>query len=166
MLTASEIINLLQLKVQEQEGGYFHRTYLCDEKIPPSCLPPRYASAKAFGSAIYYLLTPETCSRLHRLKTDEIYHFYLGNPVDMLLLYANGSSEEITLGPDLARGQQVQVVVPRHTWQGSFLQAGGQTALMGATMAPAFEYADFEAGEREALISQYPARKDLILRLT
>jgi uncharacterized protein len=166
MLTASEIIDLLQLKAHAEEGGFYRQTYLSGEKIPSASLPPRYSSEKAFGTAIYYLLTPETCSRLHRLPTDEIYHFYLGDPVTLLLLYTDGSSEEITLGQDIAGGQRLQAVVPRHTWQGSFLKSGGQAALMGTTMAPAFDYADFEAGDREALIREYPARKELVLRLT
>jgi uncharacterized protein len=166
MLTASEIISLLQLKAHIEEGGFYRQTYLSGEKIPLAGLPPRYSSERAFGTAIYYLLTPETCSRLHRLPTDEIYHFYLGDPVTLLLLHLDGSSEEITLGQDIACGQQLQAVVPRQTWQGSFLKAGGQVALMGTTMAPAFDYADFEAGERDALIKEYPSRKDLVLRLT
>ncbi len=166
MLAAPEIIQLLQLKAHAREGGFYRETYLSSEKIPSGCLPSRYSSERAFGTAIYYLLTPETCSRLHRLKTDEIYHFYLGDPVIMLLLFQDGSSEKITLGQDIAGGQQLQVVIPRHTWQGSFLKPGGQVALLGTTMAPAFDYADFEAGERETLMLEYPSRKDLIQHLT
>jgi uncharacterized protein len=166
MLTPQEIIALLHLKSHPEEGGFYRETYLSDEKITVANLPPRYSSERAFSTAIYYLLTPQTCSRLHRLKTDEIFHFYLGDPVTMLLLNPDGSSQEITLGPDITNGQQLQVVVPRYTWQGSFLMAGGQVALMGTTMAPAFDNADFEAAERDALMVKYPARKDLILRLT
>jgi predicted cupin superfamily sugar epimerase len=166
MLTAQEIITLLHLKSHPEEGGFYRETYLSDETIPAANLPPRYSSERAFGTAIYYLLTPETCSSLHRLKSDEIFHFYLGDPVTMLQLHPDGSSQEIILGQDIANGHQLQVVVPRHTWQGSYLMAGGQVALMGTTMAPGFDYADFEAGERDALMAKYPGKKELIIRLT
>jgi uncharacterized protein len=166
MLTASKIINLLQLKAHPQEGGFYRQTYLSDEEIPLAGLPPRYSDRKVFSTAIYYLLTPETCSRLHRLKSDEIFHFYLGDPVRMLLLNADGSSCEITLGQDIVNGQQLQAMVPRQTWQGSFLMTGGSLALMGTSVAPGFDITDFEAGERDDLIGKYPEKKNLILRLT
>jgi predicted cupin superfamily sugar epimerase len=165
MLTAERIIELLQLEPLPREGGYFRETYRAPETIA-AALPPRYPAPKSFGSAIYYFLHHENFSALHRLPTDEIYHFYLGDPVEMLLLYADGRSQVITLGGDLEVGQRVQFVAPRGVWQGSQLHAGGQLALLGTTMAPAFDPSDFELGEREALIRMYPERADLIQRLT
>jgi predicted cupin superfamily sugar epimerase len=165
-INASEIIHRLALEPLSGEGGFYRETYRAPEKIPSEALVGRYSTPKSLGTAIYYLLTPDTCSLLHRLPTDEIYHFYLGDPVHMLLLHPDGSSAEITLGSDLATGQRVQVVVPKGTWQGSVLLPGGSFCLMGTTMAPGFDFSDFETGERTALMEQYPERRDLINRLT
>ena len=141
-------------------------TYRCDEKIPERGLPERYGIEKSFGTAIYYLLTPETFSAFHRLPTDEIFHFYLGDPVTMLQLHPDGSHKFITLGTDLLADQKPQVVVPRGTWQGSFLNKGGEFALMGATVSPGFDFSDYESGDRGPLLEKYPSQKELIERLT
>ena len=111
------------------EGGCYRETYRSNEKIPPSALPGRYVGERCFGTAIYYLLTPGTFSRLHRLASDEIFHFYLGDPATMLQLHPDGEGRQITLGPDLLAGQHVQVVVPRGVWQGTVLSEGGRFAL-------------------------------------
>ncbi len=166
MLDAQSIIQKLGLTPLAGEGGYYRETYRTDEALPAARLPARYKSERSLGTAIYYMLTPETCSRMHRLLTDEVYHFYLGNPVTMLLLYESGKSETITLGQDIESGQRVQVMVPRGTWQGSYVIDGGKYALMGTTMAPGYDPSDYEAGERGELIRQYPDRRDLIIRLT
>jgi predicted cupin superfamily sugar epimerase len=157
------VINLVPLPV---EGGFFAETYRSSEKVPPAALPSRYSGDRVFGTAIYYLLTPDTFSALHRLKSDEVYHFYLGSPVTLLLLHPDGESEAITLGQDIEVGQRVQAVVPWGSWQGSFLQPGGAFALLGTTMAPGFDPTDFEIGDRQRLISDYPDRQPLIERLT
>ncbi len=148
------------------EGGYFVETYKSEEMIPAASLADRYPSARAFGTAIFYLLTPDTFSALHRLTSDEVFHFYLGDPVTMLQLRPDGSSEVVTLGQDIYMGQQLQVVVTRGTWQGSFLDEGGEFALLGCTVAPGFEYEDYEAGSRGWLLERYPDQRELILRLT
>ena len=136
------------------------------EEIPKEALPSRYNKSKPFGTAIYYLLTPDTYSALHRLPTDEIYHFYMGDAVIMLQLHPDGTSELITLGKRIDKGEQLQVIVPKGTWQGSFLKEGGKFALMGTTMAPGFDFSDYEEGERAFLLKKYPEHRDLIIRLT
>lgn len=165
-LTAGEIIRLLGLEPLEMEGGYFCQSYRSTETIPREALPPRYKSDKHFGSAIYYLLTPDQRSGLHRLSTDEIFHFYLGDPVTQLQLYPDKSSKIVTLGADIASGQRPQVVVPRGIWQGAILSPGGRFALLGTTMAPGFDYSEYEAGERDRLTKLYPKHAELILKLT
>ncbi len=165
-LTAQEIINRLKLTPHPEEGGFFSEIYRSAEHISKPCLPERYSSARSMGTAIYYLLTSETFSAMHRLRTDEIFHFYLGDPVTMLQLLPDGSSRRLTLGSDILNDQQLQVVVPRGIWQGSFLNPGGQFALLGTTMAPGFEFADYEHGSRELLLQAYPDQKELIFRLT
>jgi hypothetical protein len=166
MMTAEELIQRLGLKPLPGEGGFYCETYRSVEEIPKEALAERYTASKPVGTAIYYLLTPDTFSRLHRLPTDEIFHFYVGDPVMMLQLHPSGKTERVVLGPDLRRAQRVQVVVPRGTWQGSLLLENGRYALMGATMAPGFDFDDFEAGTREDLTREYPKEAELVRRLT
>ncbi len=166
MLTAEEIIELLGLVPHPAEGGFFRETYRSAEAVAADALPDRYGAPRSFSTAIYYLLTPETCSRMHRVAGDEVFHFYLGDPVTMLQLSPDGGSEVVTLGPDIAAGQQLQVVVPAGHWQGCCLIEGGRLALMGATVAPGFEYADYEDGDRGELLGQFPSERGLIVRLT
>jgi predicted cupin superfamily sugar epimerase len=111
-------------------------------------------------------LTAQTFSELHRLPTEEVFHLYLGGPVRMLQLLADGKGREIVIGADLLRGQEPQVVVPAGVWQGSVLEPGVEFALLGATMAPGFDYADYEQGRRAELLTQYPAHTTMITLLT
>jgi len=166
--TAQQLIEHLKLEPLTFEGGHFRQTYRSSESIPASALPARYGGDHLFGTAIYYLLTSDedSFSALHRLITDEIYHFYLGDPVEMLLLHPDGQGEVTILGHDLLNGQHVQVVAPQRTWQGSRLIPGGEYALMGTTMAPGFEFADWSEGKREELTRQFPGHADRIRALT
>jgi predicted cupin superfamily sugar epimerase len=166
MMDIERLKALLHLEPLPVEGGYFAQTYRSLETIPQTALPGRYPNARSFGAAIYYLLTPDTFSALHRLKGDEIYHFYLGDPVELVQLGPDGSGKVHMLGPDLFHGMQPQIVVPHGTWQGSQLRPGGRFALLGTTMAPGFEYEDFEIGLRTLLLKSHPRFKELILALT
>ncbi len=165
-MTAEQIIKLFRMKEMPHEGGFYVETYRAKERIEKADLPARYAGPRELGTAILYLLTADTFSAMHRLKSDEIFHFYLGHPVTMLQLQPRGKSEIITLGPDILKGQKVQVVVPAGTWQGSFVCEGGRWALLGCTVAPGFQYADYEQGDRKQLLTEYRKRKDLIIKLT
>lgn len=164
MLTAQEVIDLLQLEPLPHEGGFFHQTYRSSETIPAAALPARYGQERVLGTAIYALLTPTDFSAMHRLDTAEIYHFYYGDPLEMLLLHPDGSGELFFLGSDLPAGQRPQKVVERDVWQGSRLALGGQYGftLIGTTMAPGFEWAGFELGERDDLVQQYPDFAEMI----
>ena len=154
------------MKPLPNEGGFYVETYRAKEKIPKVALPDRFARDRNFSTAILYLLTPDTFSRLHKLRSDEIFHFYLGDPVTMLQLHPDGSTEVIDLGQDILNGQRIQVTVPKNTWQGAFLKQEGQFALMGTTITPGFEFDDFEPARQEELLQQYPNQQDLILKLT
>jgi predicted cupin superfamily sugar epimerase len=165
MPTAEELIAHLRLQPHPKEGGYFRETYRSTESHSAQALPPRYGAERAASTAIYYLLTPNTFSALHRLRSDEVFHFYLGGSVRMLQLLPDGSGRTVVLGPDVPGGQQLQLVVPRGVWQGSFLETGA-FALLGCTVAPGFDYADYESGQRAELLRQYPAFSNLIERLT
>jgi uncharacterized protein len=166
MITSDQIISLLNLKPHPEEGGYYIETYRSHETLPKDGLPERYRGERSLGTAIYYLLTPDSYSALHRLRTDEIFHFYLGDPVSMLQLWPDGSGRIIHLGSNLLQGMQPQVVVPRGIWQGARLLPGGRFALMGTTVSPGFEFLDYETGQREPLMNVYPHFRDAILSLT
>ena len=165
-MTIDELKTWLHLQPLLPEGGFFAETYRADEVSPAEALPERYGAPRAYGTAIYYLLTPETFSALHRLRSDEIYHFYLGDPVELFQLLPDGTGRVVRLGTALAQGERPQTMVLHGVWQGSRLAPGGQWALLGTTVAPGFDPADFEAGEREALLAAYPAFREWILLLT
>lgn len=165
-MNADILIEKLGLQPLPGEGGFYRETYRSSEQVPASALPDRYSSDKHIGTAIYYLLTPDTFSAMHRLPTDEVIHFYLGDPVTMLQLHPDGTGRTIILGHDILKGQVVQCVVPMQVWQGSFLAEGGRFALMGTTMAPGFDFSDFEPGDRAKLVAEYEQYADLIKRLT
>lgn len=163
MLTAEQLISLLALKPHPEEGGHYRETYRAAESVS---VPGAPGTTRAVSTAIYYLLTESTFSAMHRLASDEIFHFYLGDPVEMLQLRPDGSGEVVVLGADLAQGMKPQIVVPRGVWQGSRLRPGGTLALLGCTVAPGFDFADYEGGDREALQKAWPAHRDRIARLT
>jgi hypothetical protein len=163
---ARELIERLGLQPHPMEGGFFRETYRSAHELPAAALPSGYPSARSISTAIYYLLSSCCFSEMHRLRTDEIFHFYLGSPVEMLLLAPDGNGRIVTLGSDVLRGQEVQAVVPAGVWQGSRLLPGGEYALLGCTVAPGFDYADYERGRRDVLCGQFPAFSDLIRALT
>ncbi|MGB7548272.1 MAG: cupin domain-containing protein, partial [Terracidiphilus sp.] len=121
---------------------------------------------RAQGTAIYYLLEAGTFSEMHVLASDEIFHFYLGDPLEMLQLYADGSSAVFVLGPDLAAGQQVQLVVPAGVWQGTRLVDGGKVALLGCTVTPGFDFADYRNASYAELVQKWPEQAERIKALT
>ena len=163
---AAALIARLGLKPHPREGGWFVESYRSDERIACDALPERYGADRALGTAIYYLLTASTFSEMHRLAGDEIFHFYLGDPVEMLLLRPEGTGATVLLGSDLVAGMRPQLVVPRGVWQGARLREGGRWALLGTTVAPGFEYADYETGARGDLLAAYPAHAPMIVALT
>jgi len=166
MLTADQIIALLNLTPHPTEGGYFRETYRSLDAVPEKTLPSRYRGIRSFATSIYYLLTPETFSAMHRLQSDEIFHFYLGDPVEMLQLLPDGTGTIVLLGPDLLNAMQPQVIVRRGVWQGARLFKYGKFALLGTTVSPGFEFADYVSGRRDELIKSHPQFRDLITTLT
>jgi predicted cupin superfamily sugar epimerase len=155
-LSAADVIQALGLVPLEIEGGWFRETYRSAGTLPASALPPLYGGPRALATAIYYLLTPETFSEMHRVRSDEVFHFYAGDPVELLMLPDGDDGVMIKLGNDLAAGHVPQLVVPAGTWQGSRLAAGGAWALLGTTVSPGFDYADYERGERVGLEARWP----------
>lgn len=151
------------------EGPWFTLTYVSADALAPGGLPARYEQvAHKAGSAIYALETAADFSALHRLKTDEIWHYYSGAPLEMLLLYPDGRDETVIVGPDVFDGQSPQFVVPQGVWQGSRPMSDAPDAytLFGDTLAPGFEYTDFEIGYRDELQKAYPKAAAKIAELT
>ena len=167
-ITAEKIIELLSLEPLPVEGGLYRQSYRSPDILTAADLPDRYRSEKPAGTAIYYLLTdaPDSFSALHRLPTDEIYHFYLGDPVELTILLPEGICKQVTLGQDLLGGQHVQFAVPAGVWQGSRLKPGGSFALLGTTMAPGYTDEDFVLAARETLLAAYPDQAAVIRGLT
>lgn len=159
-MDARELIDLLGLEPHPKEGGFFRETWRSAGRSNPG---PPFGGERSHGTAIYYLLTPDTFSAMHRLPGDEVFHFYLGDPVEMLELHPDGTANTIVLGSD-PRTMRLQHVVIGGTWQGSRLVGAGSWALMGCTVAPGFDYADYESGTR-ALLDEFPSARAAITTL-
>lgn len=165
-MTAEDIIKLLDLEPHPKEGGFFNEVFRSKGTVDAEALPDRYKGPRTYATAIYYLLTPTTFSHLHTVESDELFHFYLGDPVDMLTLHADGTGQRVAIGPDLNAGQRPLVAVPQGVWQGCRLRPGGSFALMGCTVSPGFEYEDYTHADRQTLTEQYPEFANDIRLLT
>ena len=159
-MTSEEIKEQLKLQPHPIEGGHFRRTYTSGLEVQTA------HGARAAGSAIYYLLEAGAFSEMHVLASDEMFHFYLGDPVEMLQLLPDGGSAVVTLGPDLAAGQQVQLTVPAGVWQGTRLVGDGKVALLGCTVTPGFHHADYKNARSADLIAKWPGEAERIRGLT
>lgn len=167
-LTAEEIIQHLGLQPLPLEGGYFKVTYTADETIQADALPERYTIKRNMAGAIYFLETAEQFSAMHKLPGDELYYYHLGDPMEMLFLRPDGSGEIRILGPDMAAGQQLQLVAPRDCWHGSRPLPGQEHGFsLGSTsMAPGYDETDPVFANRDELIMKYSTFSTLIEALT
>jgi uncharacterized protein len=160
MMTADEIKARLNLQPHPVEGGFFRRTYTAAGSVELT------RGQRPTGTAIYYLLEAGTFSEMHALDSDEIFHFYLGDPVEMLQLHPDGRSTLFTLGQDLEAGQHVQLVVPAGVWQGTRLVGDGKVALLGCTVTPGFDFADYRSASYAELAAKWPKQAERIKVLT
>ncbi|MFJ9588884.1 cupin domain-containing protein [Streptomyces acidicola] len=156
-MTPEDLVAHYGLEPIPREGGRFRRTWAGPER----------SDGRPEGSAIVALLTaePGDFSALHRLPSDEVWHFYLGDPLELLLLAPDGSARTVLLGPDVLGGQWVQYTVPAGTWMGARVLAGGAWSLFGCTMAPGFTYEGYEHGDVAELTARYPAEAAWIAEL-
>lgn len=166
-----DIIKRLKLQPNTAEGGYFADVYTSAIEIPNKDLPgfTPVKENRPICSAIYYFLDGSDFSAMHKVTGDMLYHFYSGDPVEMLLLYPEGfpeQSETCIFSNDMALDAHPMKLIPGGTWLGSRILSGKNYALMGVTMSPGFNPADYSIGKREELIKQYPQQKDLITQLT
>lgn len=163
MVTAEDVIKRFGLKPLPGEGGFYAESH----RDQPLVSPMDGSSHSPIAStAIYYFVTPDSFSALHRLPKTEIFHFYGGDPVDMVQITEEGKIEHFILGSDFMSGQQVQVVVPKGVWQSTKLINGGNWALMGTTVAPGFDFQDLEVADQHLMIKRYPGLCGAILSHT
>jgi uncharacterized protein len=148
------------------EGGYYRQTYRSDLIMAREALPARFTGARSASTAIYFLLEGENFSGFHRLRSDEIWHFYAGSPLLVHRIGPDGRHSRISLGVDPDAGQTPQALVEAGCWFASHVEDWKSWALVGCTVAPGFEFEDFELGNREELARQYPEHRELIARLT
>jgi len=161
-MTAEEVKKVLGLVKHPREGGWYVRTWESAEWVELE----RYGAARRTSTAIYYLLEPETFSEMHRLESDEIFHHYMGGAMEMVELFADGSSQRVVIGCDLEAGERPQHVVRRGVWQGSRLLMPEGWALLGCTVSPGFEFVDYTDAGAEELIAKWPGEAEMIRGLT
>ena len=165
MITARDIILKYQL-IAHPEGGYYRETYRSAEIIPPGALPHRFDGPRHFSTAIYFLLEGSQFSAFHRIKSDECWHFYAGVGLHIYLLNADGRAEMLKLGSDLKNGYSFQQMVPAGCWFASKPVSEDGFSFAGCTVAPGFDFADFELADRRKLIEDYSLYKEWINLLT
>ncbi|MBT2421905.1 cupin domain-containing protein [Streptomyces sp. ISL-22] len=154
-MTPEDLVAHYALEPIPREGGLFRRTWA----------GPELPDGRPQGSAIVVLLTSDDFSALHRLPSDEIWHFYLGDPLELLLLAPDGTSRTAVLGPRLLDGQHIQFTVPAGTWMGARVVRGGSWTFFGCTMAPGFTYEGYEHGDVAELTARYPSEAARIAQL-
>ncbi len=147
------------------EGGFFSETYRSKEIYPKDKLPERYNSDRCFFTSIFFLITENSFSAFHKLQTDEIWHFYEGNPVELFIITQNRELLKIVLGDKPEYGMRYTHLVEKNCWLAAKLESGNY-ALTGCTVAPGFEYEDLEMGDRKKLVNEFPEYKEIIERLT
>jgi hypothetical protein len=148
------------------EGGYFRQTYRSELIIPHSALPAEFNGSRTVSTGMYFLLEGKDFSALHRLRSDEMWHFYAGTPVMVHQIDRDGSYSQILLGSDPAVGQVFQAVVPAGCWFASHVADWESFAVVGCTVAPGFDFDDFEMGKRAELLRTFPQHRKLVERLT
>jgi len=154
-LTAQQIRALLRLE-PHATCGYVRVTFVSEKRIAPGGLPPPFAEGRPAGSALYFMVTPDAPVRLHRIRNDQLYHYYLGDPIEVLMLHGDGTSERVVVGPDLRRGQYVQLLIAGNTFHTARIMGKRRWFLGASTEWPGVEPADVELGDVETLAAKYP----------
>ncbi len=164
MISAQQLIALYNLQ-PHPEGGWYKETYQSKEQIVAACLPERFGGSRAFSTAIYFLLQEGNFSAFHRIKSDECWHFYAGDPLVVYVLQQDGTLDEIMLGNNITNGQLFQYVVPANCWFASRPATSSKFCFVGCTVSPGFDFADFELADAAVLSALYPQHKSCIEEL-
>ena len=154
-LAPNEILDLLNLE-PNATCGFVRLTFVSKQSVAAGVLPPPFAEARPIGSALYFMVTPSAPVQLHRISNDQLYHYYLGDPLEVFMLHAHGSAERIVVGPDLRSGQNVQLLIPGNTFHTARLVRGGRWFLGASTEWPGVVPADVEIGNLDLLAERYP----------
>jgi len=158
-LTADEVRNLLKLE-PHATCGFVRVTFMSKERIASGGLPAPFAAGRPLGSALYFMVTPEAPVRLHRIRNDQLYHYYLGDPLEVLMLRVDGTTERVVVGPDLRGGQLVQLLIPGNTFHTARVIGRRRWFLGASTEWPGVEPVDVEIGNVDALAAKYPQVAD------
>ena len=164
MTTTEQLIKQYRLQ-PHPEGGWYRQSYKCKEFIPATALPARFGGERVFSTAIYFLLEKGNFSAFHKIKSDECWHFYAGDPLHVFIIDQSGDLEIITLGNDFSKGQTFQYIVPANCWFASRPVPGSEFCLVGCTVAPGFEFEDLELADSKILSAIYPQHSGLIKEL-
>ncbi len=164
MLTVQQLVQQFNM-LPHPEGGYYKETYRSAESIPQAALPVRFNEKKYFSTAIYFLLEQGNFSAFHRIKSDECWHFYAGETLLVYVLYPNGNLTITRLGNDIINGDTFQFVVPANCWFASEPAEQTNFSFVGCTVAPGFDFTDFELAKADELIAEFPAHVSIIKRL-
>ena len=155
-LTADRIRELLELE-PNATCGFVRATFLSEQSIKPGGLAAPFTDARPLGSALYFMVTPGAPVRLHRIRNDQLYHYYLGSALEVFLLHADGTAERVIVGPDLRGSQRVQLPIPGNTFHTARLVGDGRWFLGASTEWPGVVPADVEIGNVDELAGKYPA---------
>lgn len=165
MSKVDNLIKQLQL-LPHPEGGYYRETYRSEISISKTALPSLYGGDRSAGTAIYYLLKSGQRSLLHKIVSDELWHFYDGSPLVLAMIFSDGKYEEKILGNNVDEGEVPQIIIKGGTWFGAYPKEDNTYSLAGCTVHPGFDFEDFEMAGRSKLLSQFPHLEDIIKKLT
>ena len=160
-MTYQDVERLLDLK-PNATCGYVRVTFMSTQRIAPGGLPAPFAAGRPMGSALYFMLTPQEPVKLHRIRNDQLYHYYLGDPIEVLLMLTDGSTQHHVVGPDLRAGQTPQLLIPGNTFHTARVIGSRQWFLGASTEWPGVEPVDVELGNADALAMKYPGVADQI----
>ena len=147
--------------IKHPEGGYYREVYRSNEIVHKKDLPDRYSSFRSFSSSIYYLLESNEFSAFHRLKSDEIWHFYEGTSLNLLIIFPRGDFRKVVMGRDTDSNEVYQALIPKGCWFAAHVPGMDSFSLVGCTVAPGFDFEDYEMGKRDELIMLFPKFADL-----
>lgn len=164
-MTIDDLVKKLEL-LPHPEGGYYKETYRSPARLTKEALPDGFEGNRNLATAIYFLIEKNNFSALHKIKSDETWHFYAGDALEVIEIDAGGNLKTSAVGNRIEQGEVFQYTVPANTWFGSRVKKGGNHSLVGCTVAPGFDFADFEMANRNELISRFPAHKPVIEEMT
>lgn len=164
MFTVEQLVDFYQLQ-PHPEGGFYKETYRSKESISHPGLPERFKGERSFSTAIYFLLPAGHFSAFHRIKSDELWHFYAGVALNIYVINVEGTLTLINLGADILNGETMQAIVPAGCWFASRPAKSTGYCFAGCTVSPGFDFADFELAKAGELTQIYPEHKELIISL-